>query len=164
MTSFIKNAKHVYDIESDLSYVEIQYERYVQFSNRYVTFTDYLNTEPLADWTFIQSNTNSIRYEKFLDTMVHKTVEVLQRMSELMLENILTYEHPNQTYIRIVHAIKILDPTFQPPRINKESAWQVEFMKNVCNTNINDVIQNCINKSRLMHFFNVLSIIELQIQ
>lgn len=164
MTSFIKNARHIHDIETDLSYVEIQYKRYVKSSHGYVTFTDYLNTEPIADWVFIQSNTNSIRYDKFLDTMVSKTVEVLQRMSELMMENILVYEHSDETYIRIVHAIKILDPTFQPPRINKESTWQVEFMKNICSTIIDDVIQNCINKSRLMHFFNVLSIIELQIQ
>ena len=29
MTSFIKSVKHVHDIESDLSYVEVNYDRYV---------------------------------------------------------------------------------------------------------------------------------------
>jgi hypothetical protein len=30
MTSFIKSAKSVHDVESDLAYVEIVYERYVK--------------------------------------------------------------------------------------------------------------------------------------
>jgi len=49
MTSFIKSVKHVHDIESDLSYVEIVYDRYKK-GKGYETFTDYMNTEPLADW------------------------------------------------------------------------------------------------------------------
>jgi hypothetical protein len=161
MTSFIKSAKHVHDVESDLSYVEVQYDRYIPTSHEYITFTDYINTEPLGDWVFLQSNTRSIQYEKFLDAMVNKTVEVLQRMSELMLDNILVYEHPGDVYIRIVHATKILDPSFQPPRINKESAWQVELMKNCCREAYAS-IQECINKSRLSYFFNVLHTINLQ--
>ena len=54
MTSFIKSAKSVHDVESDLSYVEIVYERYVK-NKGYATYTDYINTEPLADWTYIES-------------------------------------------------------------------------------------------------------------
>jgi hypothetical protein len=161
MTSFIKSAKHVHDVESDLSYVEVQYDKYIPMSREYTTFTDYINTKPLGDWVFLQSNTQSIQYEKFLDAMVYKTVEVLQRMSELILDNILVYEHSDDVYIRIVHAIKILDPSFQPPRINKESAWQVEFMKNCCKDAYAG-IQECIIKSRLLYFFNVLRIINLQ--
>jgi len=49
MTSFLKSAKHVFDVESDLSYVEIVYDRYIR-NKGYSTFTDYLNTEPFADW------------------------------------------------------------------------------------------------------------------
>ena len=161
MTSFIKSAKSVHDVESDLAYVEIVYERYVK-SKGYATYTDYINTEPLADWTYLESEKQSIPYEKFLDTMVKKTLEVRQRMAELVLENVLSYEQSDRTYVRIAHAMKILDPTFQPPRVNMESAWQMEFIKKLCKKYASHAIQSCMKKSRLEYFFNVLRILELE--
>ena len=161
MTSFIRSAKYVHDVESDLSYVEIIYDRYMK-GKGYDTFTDYINTEPLADWMHIQSEKHSIPYEKFLDTMVKKTPEVRQRIAELILENVLVYEQPDRTYVRIAHAIKILDPTFQPPRVNMGSAWQMEFVKKFCKQSVVDAIQECTKQSRLKYFFNVLKIIELE--
>lgn len=161
MTSFIKSAKAVHDVESDLAYVEIVYERYMR-GKGYETFTDYINTEPLADWTYLKSEKQSIPYEKFLDSMVKNTLEVKQRMAELILENILSYEQSDRTYVRIAHTAKILDPTFQPPRVNMESAWQMEFIKKLCKKYIPHAIQVCTKKSRLEYFFNVLRIIELE--
>ena len=161
MTSFIRSAKHVHDVESDLSYVEIIYDRYTK-GKGYDTFTDYINTEPLADWMCIQSEKLSIPYEKFLDSMVKKTTEVRQRMAELVLENIMIYEQSSKVYVRIAHATKIIDPTFQPPRVNMESAWQMEFIKKLCKKYIPHAIQECTKKSRLEYFFNVLRIIELE--
>lgn len=159
MTSFIKFAKHVHDIESDISYIEINYDRYVN-GKGYETYTDYINTEPLADWTTIESQKRSIPYEKFLDVMVKKTVEVRQRMAELTLENVLLYEQPDRVYIRLVHAIKIIDPTFQPPRINMESTWQMELAKKICKKYLPHAIQMCVKKSRLEYFLTVLRTIE----
>jgi len=66
-----------------------------------------MNTSPLGDWTFIQSGKQSIQYEKFLDTMVSKSIEVRQRMAELALDNVLAYEQSDRNYIRIAHATKI---------------------------------------------------------
>lgn len=161
MTSFVKSAKYVHDVESDLSYVEIVYDRYVPIKG-YDTFTDYINTKPLGDWIHIQSTKRSISYEKFLDTMVKKTVEVLQRISELTLETIMSYEQSEKTYVRIAYAIKIIDPTFQPPYVNVESAWQMEFLKKLCKKFVPHAIQECVDESRLVYFFNVLRIIELE--
>jgi hypothetical protein len=161
MTSFIKSAKSVHDVESDLAYVEIVYERYMK-GKGYETYTDYINTEPLADWTYLESEKQSIPYEKFLDSMVKKTLEVRQRMAELILENILSYEQTDRVYVRIAHAMKILDPTFQPPRVNMESAWQMEIIKKLCKKYAPYAIQDCTKKSRLEYFFNVLRIIELE--
>ena len=172
---FLKSAKHVFDVESEikfyikimtlLKYVEIVYEivydRYIR-NKGYSTFTDYLNTEPFADWVSLESGNHSIVYEKFLDTMVKKTLEVRQRMAELSLESFLTYDQDIRKYVRVAHAVKILDPTFQPPRINMESAWQVEFIKKFCKKSIIDSIQECKKKSRLKYFFNVLKLIELE--
>ena len=161
MTSFIKSAKHVFDVESDLSYVEIVYDRYTR-GKGYSTYTDYMNTEPLADWTYLESDKRSIPYEKFLDTMVKKTLEVRQRMAELVLENLIVNDQSDRTYVRILHATRIIDPTFQPPRVNMESAWQMEFVKRFCKKNLVNVIQECTRTSRLEYFFNVLKIIELE--
>lgn len=160
MTSFVKSAKYVHDVESDLSYVEIVYDRYMK-GKGYDTFTDYINTNPLGDWTHIQSTKRSIPYEKFLDTMVKKTIETLQRINELTLETIMSYDQTEKTYVRIAHAVKIIDPTFQPPYVNVESAWQMEFLVKLCKKYVPHAILECVDESRLMYFFNVLRIIEL---
>lgn len=89
MSSFFKCAKLVHDVESDLTYVEIVYDSYIR-GKGYQTFTDYMNTEPLADWQVFESKKHTIPYLKFLDIMVSKTVEVRQRMSELLLDEIIT--------------------------------------------------------------------------
>ena len=159
MTSFITHAKFVHDVESDLSYVEMVYDRYTT-KNGYETYTDYINTQPLANWTTLTSKKRSIPYDKFLDAMVEKTLEVRQRMAELVLENILSYEQDVRVYVRLAHAAKILDSTFQPPRVNMESAWQMELIKKVCKKYIPYAIQTCVKKSRLEYFLNVLRTIE----
>jgi hypothetical protein len=159
MTSFIKSAKHVHDIDSDLSYVEIIYDRY-RVNKGYETYTDYINTEPLANWTLLESAKHSISYEKFLDVMLKKTIEVRQRMAELIIDNLMSYEQPKRVYVRLVHAIKIIDPTFQPPRINIESAWQMELMKKISKRFIPYAIQECVDESRLEYFFNVVKTID----
>jgi hypothetical protein len=146
MPSFIRDATHVHDIDSGLDYVEITYKK----QNR--TYTDYINTEPLG-WTRISCTAN---YYRFLDAMVVKTVEVLQRMAELALEDILHDEHEPRLWVRLMHAVRILDPTFQPPRIDMESAWQVEFIAESCKKYIPSAIYTCISKKRLSYFNDVM--------
>ncbi len=159
MTSFLKSAKSIYDVDSELQYVEIVYEKYVR-GKGYDTYIDYINTEPLADWTCLKSSKQSIPYEKFLDTMVKKTLEVRQKMAELVLENILAEKQTINTLIRVAHTSKILDPTFQPPRINVKSAWQRDFIVQFCEYTLPDLIQQTISESRLEYFFNVVRSIE----
>jgi hypothetical protein len=161
MSSFIKSAKAVYDIDSGLDYVEIEYERFV-CGKGYETYVDYINTKPLADWVILKSKTQSIPYEKFLDTMCKKTFEVKQKMAELALENIIAEKQHVNTYIRVANASKILDPTFQAPRINVKSAWQREFIKKFCVETLVDLVQRCESESRLEYFFSVLRNIELE--
>ena len=161
MSSFIKSAKAVYDVESELEYVEIKYERFVR-GKGYETYVDYINTKPLADWVVLTSKTQSIPYEKFLDTMCEKTFEVRQKMAELALENIVADKQHVNTYIRTAHASKILDPTFQPPWINVKSAWQREFIKKFCTETLADLVQRCDDESRLEYFTDVLRNIQLQ--
>ena len=155
MSSFLKSAKSVYDVDSDLDYVAITYERFVK-EKGYATYVDYIHTKPSADWVYLKSKTQSIPYEKFLDTMCEKTIEVHQKMAELALQNIISDKQNIHTYIRTAYASKILDPSFQPPWINTKSAWQREFIKKFCMDTLADLIQRCENESRLEYFFNVL--------
>lgn len=155
MSSFLKSAKSVYDVDSDLDYVAITYERFVK-GKGYATYVDYIHTKPSADWIYLKSKTQSIPYEKFLDTMCDKTIEVHQKMAELALQNIISDKQNIHTYIRTAYASKILDPSFQPPWINTKSAWQREFIKKFCMDTLADLIQRCENESRLEYFFNVL--------
>jgi hypothetical protein len=161
MSSFIKSAKAVYDIDSGLEYVEIEYERFI-CGKGYETYMDYINTKPLANWVILKSKTQSIPYEKFLDTMCKKTFEVKQKMAELALENIIAEKQHVNTYIRVANTSKILDPTFQAPRINVKSAWQREFIKKFCVETLTDLVQRCESESRLEYFFSVLRSIELE--
>lgn len=161
MSSFIKSAKAVYDIDSGLDYVEIEYERFV-YGKGYESYVDYINTKPLADWVILKSKTQSIQYEKFLDTMCKKTFEVKQKMAELALQNIIVEKQHINTYIRVANTSKILDPTFQVPRINVKSAWQKEFIKKFCVETLPDLIERCDNESRLEYFTDVLRNIELE--
>jgi len=161
MTSFIKSAKAVYDVESELEYVEIKYERFVR-GRGYETYVDYINTYPLADWVSLTSESQSIPYEKFLDTMCEKTLEVRQKMAELALENIIADKRDVHTYIRTARAVTILDPTFQPPWINIKSAWQRDFMRKFCEDTLMDIIQRTTDESRLEYLFIVLRDIETE--
>ena len=162
MTPFFKYAKVVNDVESDQTYVEIVYESYIH-GKGFQTFTDYMNTEPLADWEIFESKGNKIPYIKFLDIMVEKTVEVRQRMAEIMLETILLKKREINTYIRIAHATKILDPSFQPPIINMKSAWQRDFITKFCKKQVPHTIEECIKLDRLEYFFKVLRMIEQEL-
>ena len=161
MSAFVKSAKVIHDIESDLTYVEIMYDKYTK-DRGYTTFTDYINTESTANWIHIESKKHSLVYEKFLDTMVKKTFDVWQRMAELTFDTIMLYEQPNEVIVRLVHAIKILDPSFQPPRISMSTDWQMDIMTTMCNTCIPQAIQSCTEPSRLEYFSKVLKLIELE--
>ncbi len=162
--NILSTAKYVYDVDSDLNYVEIIYDKWDNKRMEYNTYTDYLNTQPVGDWSQISWNyTSSSDYYKFLDAMVVKTIEVLQRMAELFLDQLLYTKHDPRFYVRLINSIKILDPTFQPPRIDMGSAWQVDFMRKFCKKYLADIIQECTNPGRLDYFINVLNMIQAEI-
>lgn len=161
MSSFLKRALVVHDVESDLAYVEINYLKYVA-GRGYVDFVDYLNTRPRGDWTEIVSRKQSIQYENFLETMVEPTHETRVKMATIALENILCGLVDIKTYIRVMNAVKIIDPTFTPPFINKKSAWQRKYVEDFCCQILPDIIERTMSMKNLSRLFNVLKLIELQ--
>ena len=161
MSSFLKRALVVHDIESDLTYVEINYMKYVA-GRGYIDFVDYLNTRPRGDWMEIVSRKQSIQYENFLETMVEPTHETRVKMATIALENILCGIVDMKTYIRVMNTVKIIDPSFRPPYINTESAWQRKYVEQFCNETLPDIIERTTSNKDLSRMFNVLKLIELQ--
>jgi len=153
---YLKSAKVVNDVEFGIDYVEIEYTKFVPGNNQYEVFKDYFNTKPLGSWNQILCMKQNVAVDKFLDTMVEKNVEVLQKMADIAVEH-------STPHFRLMHASKILDPTFQPPYINPSSYWQKNFVKDFCKETIPEIIYNCTNAHRLEKFFNVAKLIQLEL-
>jgi len=147
--SFLKSAKFISDVELGCDMVEVEYVKYVEGENRYETFVDYYRTVPAGEWVEITSLKQNIRLEKFLDTMVEKTTEVLQKMCDVILESA-------QCSTRLMYASKILDPTFTPPVVNLSRAWQRTLVNEFCMSTLPELVYHCRNTRRLEKFFNVV--------
>src|SRR6056300_1137277 len=89
MTAFVRSARYIHDVESRLDYVEISYTRYVKSEQEYADYTEYLQTRPIGDWVELCSLRRNMSYEKFLDCMVEKTLEVRQRIVQMTLRTLL---------------------------------------------------------------------------
>lgn len=159
MTSFVKTARVSHDIESDSQIIEIEYVKYtngIGYENKIDTF----KTTPIGTWTTIQSISDTLRYEQFLDTMIHKTTEVRRKMALVELENALCENNNTRSIVRIMNAVKILDPTFSPPVINMKCSWQKKLAKSICVEQLPHIIETSTSDLRLEKFFRVLQLIE----
>jgi hypothetical protein len=149
MTSFLKSAKFISDVELGCDIVEVEYTKYVEGENRYETFVDYYRTVPAGEWVEITSLKQNIPLEKFLDTMVEKNVEVLQKMCDVILESA-------QCSTRLMYTSKILDPTFTPPVVNLSRAWQRTLVDDFCMYTLPELVYHCNSERRLEKFFEVV--------
>lgn len=159
MPAFLKES-HAF--KSDLTgdtHVEIKYTRYID-GEGYQNFADCFTTKPVGGWTDLKSQTESMRYEDFLDTMVEKTVVVRRVMALIQLDNCLCENNNIYSLIRIMNAVKIIDPTYEPSFINITCGWQKRFIKDFCTRTLPTVVETCNNEMRLEKLFNVLKSIE----
>ena len=161
MTSFVKTARVSHDIDSDSQIIDIEYVKYTKGIG-YENKKDIFQTTPIGTWTTIQSISDTLRYEQFLDTMIHKTTETRRKMALVELESALCENNNTRSVVRIMNAVKILDPTFSPPVINMHCAWQKRFIKDMCEQHMPHIIQTCTNELRLEKFFRVLQLIEVE--
>ena len=156
--SYIVSAKHTYDVNSEVDYVVIEHIKYIDGIG-WKTHTDWLATYPEGDWTYINFGEDShVKYEDFINSMVHKNVEVYRKMAKLSLDNVSTKDHPVKL-IRVMNAIKILDPTFVPPVINTGCGWQNELLEHIAIPTSYRIIATCNNTKRLGRYFRVFQLI-----
>lgn len=153
--TYVHKAKYYYDTVEETDVVEIRYSNYID--NKWVEHNDYLYTWPLGDWKSLDftKSGNFPEYKYFLNTMVHKNLEVYRRIAYVSLEEVIEDENK---HIKIMNCIKILDNTFVPPIINKKCKWQIELLCDIVNKSF-EIIENCNNKHRLDKYFRVFQLI-----
>jgi len=161
MPSFVKTARVSHDVESGSNIVEVEYTKY-ECGIGYISKRDVFDTTPIGNWTEIRSITDTLRYEQFLDTMVNKTTEIRRKMALVELETSMCENNNTRSIVRIMNAVKILDPTFSPPVINMRCSWQKNFIKQMCLEQLPIIIDTCVNDLRLEKFFRVLQLIEVE--
>lgn len=155
MPSFVKEARTFIDERTNLTNVELKYSRYVE-GDGYINESACFNTKPIGDWVEIKFKHGSTSYTDFLENMIVNTTRTRRVMATIILEDILCENFDVNCTIRLMNAIKIIDPTFVPPIINKGSKWQREFIKELCLYTFPQVIMKCGHKKRIIALIGVL--------
>jgi len=155
MPSFVKEARAFIDEHTNLPHVELKYSRYIE-GDGYVNDTVCFNTKPLGDWEEIKFKHGSTSYAHFLENMIVNTTRTRRVMAVIILEDILCENTDINCILRVMNAIKIIDPTFSPPIIHKKSGWQREFVKEFCLYTLPQVIMKCGHKKRIIALIDVL--------
>ena len=155
MPSFVKEARTFIDERTNLPNVELKYSRYIE-GDGYINEAACFNTKPIGDWEEIKFKHGSTSYADFLETMIVNTTRTRRVMATIILEDILCENFDINCTIRVMNAIKIIDPTFSPPIVNKKSRWQKEFVKEFCLYTFPLVIMKCGHKKRIVALIDVL--------
>ena len=119
-------------------------------------YTQYIYSSPLGNWTDIQFQ--SFDQYKFMDTMMVKTGDVVRRMARLRLDQFLWETSlDNRELIKLMNAMVLLDPTFNPPWINLRSRWQRELLHHIAYTESYRLVDTAqINHRRFERFNDAL--------
>jgi len=156
MTAFVNQCYQIYDIDKMCPITEIHYSKYIDGVG-YEDKIDTFMTKTTCEFIY---GKGSARYDRFLDTMVVKTIETVRKMALIALDNALCENRNIHSLIRIMNSIKILDPTFSPPIINKTCSWQKKLVKEICKDILPDVIETSTNQLTLDRLFRTLQLIE----
>lgn len=155
--AYVCHAKYVFDITSQADTVEIDYVKFVPGIG-WKEHKDYIDTYPEGDWTELHFDDEStVHYADFLNTMVHKNIDVARKIAKISLDSVSTRDP--RKLIRIMKAIEILDPTFISPDINIDCSWQRELLEHMAFTVSYRIIATCKNKRRLSKYFRVFQLI-----
>jgi len=117
--------------------------------------TDFFDTKPNGDWKTINFQPDKAPlYSEFLNTMVHRTVEVVRKMNLVELDSLLEAGQ-NNTILQceLMANIRVLDSTFDPPVINVSCRWQRELVYDIVSTHFRVVISTCKNLTNLVYLF-----------
>ena len=118
--------------------------------------TEFLDTCPSGGWSslvFDRDSTTTL-YD-FLNAMVVKNIDIKRRIAKFALDQALEIGE----YQKIVNALTILDPTFEPPIINERARWQRELLYDIASRSSLVVLSTCYNEKNLEKYSKVLMLI-----
>jgi hypothetical protein len=156
MTAFVKQCHQLYHMDKNRMIIEIYYSKY----KNGVGYEELMDTFDTTSKCEFNLGKGTVRYERFLDTMIDKTIETVRKMTLIALDNALCENKNINSLIRIMNSIKILDPSFTPPNINRKCGWQKTLVKNICLDIIPSVVQSSTNQNKLDKLFRTLQLIE----
>ena len=162
MPSFVKEARAFIDERTNLPNVELKYSRYVE-GDGYINEAACFNTKPIGNWEEIKFKHGFTSYAHFLQTMIINTTRTKRVMACIMLEDILCENFDINCIIRVLNAVKIIDPTFAPPIINKRVRWQREFVREFCTYTFPLIIMKGGYKKRVTELIDVLKSIAVEL-
>ena len=156
MACYVREALYSYSVEEGTHIIEVVYDKFVPGIG-VKSHRDWIyNTAPSGNWIHLLFDPNQTNYESFLDCMVKKNLDVRRKLCKLVLDNHDIVIPIYKTKIRLMNAIKILDPTFEPPLINRKCGWQIELLNEIYRNTSLRVIATCINEYRLERYFSVV--------
>lgn len=156
MGCYIREARYTYSVEDREHVVEISYDKFIPGIGIKSHREWFYDTAPAGNWTHLVFEPHQTMYECFLDCMVKKTLDIRRRLCRLALDNHDTVVPVFKTKIRLMNALKILDPTFEPPIINRKCGWQNELLIEIYGNTSMRVIATCLNEYRLARYFSVV--------
>ena len=148
---FVLKAISSWDVEAEQNVVEVTIDRW-RPGTGWQKHTDFLYTKANGNWTEIKFHRSEcVKYEKFLDSMVEKNLEVCRKIAHV--KTTLVIDSGRFSDMRkVVDAVSVLDPTFTPPIINLKCRWQRELLESLCNEWTRMVISTCYNCVRLGNY------------
>jgi len=146
MSGYLKTATHVYDIESNESIVEMcTFDGHKHF----------LYTLPKGNWsTLAFTKKEKVDPVNFMMTMVKPTLDVAQKIARIQSD----YMYNGS--VKVMRKLRILDPSFDPPYINKWSRWQMNMVKQYNTRGARELINSCTSVSRLLTYTKALQALE----
>lgn len=156
MACYVREARYIYCVEEGSHVIEITVEKFIPGIGMKQHCEWLYHTSPTGNWTNISFEPNQTKYESFLDCMVKKNLDIRRRLCKLALDSHDIMIPTQKIKIRLMNAIKILDPTFEPPLINRKCGWQNELLNEIYRNTSMRVIATCINEYRLERYFSLV--------
>lgn len=159
MAAIITQATFTHNVNSEHDIVEIHYIK-PNFPKK-VTFVD---SFPNGNWTDIKFDPDDeVLVTDFLQAMVFKNIDVSRKIASLSLERIVDHTEVTWShFIQTMCAIRILDPTFEPPSINLKCGWQKDLLDSIVKKTSRAIIATCKNAERLDRYSKALNNMRIQ--
>ena len=113
----------------------------------------FVKTIPQGNWNeLVFDDDDDVTVVAFLSCMVMQTLEVIRKTAQLALQEHDDESTSDRRLIKVLDALTILDPTFEPPVFNMDAKWQMELLRKMALDTSLRVLMTCRNTSRIKRY------------